>query len=101
MNLSYRTDLHTIHDTNFTRLHSLLESRFARADAQLESQLNERFAALERHLEHRSELRCSRLEREVVALRRGQSDQLNWILFLWATSMVWFLAVFVILLSRK
>ena len=101
MDLSCRTDPRIITDTDFARLQAQLESRFARADAQLERQLNEQFAALERHGEQRSELRCSSLERELVALRRGQSDQLNWILFLWATSMVWFLAVFVILLSRK
>lgn len=40
--LTYRTELRTLNDTNFTRFEALLDSRFARADLQLERLLNER-----------------------------------------------------------
>jgi hypothetical protein len=53
VDLTYRTDLRTLNDTNFARFEGLLDSRFARADLQLERQLNERFGAFEQKIELR------------------------------------------------
>jgi tetrahydromethanopterin S-methyltransferase subunit G len=125
VDLTYRTDLRTLNDTNFARFEALLESRFARADLQLERQLNERFGEFERRidlrfgemdqrfgeLEHRSDLRFGEferrmerrlseleprfagLERDIGELRRGQSQQLRWMVGLWMTTTVGLLAV--------
>jgi hypothetical protein len=96
VDLTYRTDLRTLNDTNLARFEALLESRFARADLQLERQLNERFGEFERRMERRlSELepRFAGLERDIAELRRGQSQQVRWMVGLWMTTIVGLLAV--------
>jgi hypothetical protein len=125
VDLTYRTDLRTINDTNFARFEALLESRFARADLQLERQLNERFGEFERRLETRfanGEQRSEEFERRVEKrfgvveqrmdglgkelhllrdeLRRGQLQQLRWMTGLWVTSMIGLFAVLATLVSR-
>ena len=125
VDLTYRTDLRTLNDTNFARFEALLESRFARADVQLERQLNERFAEFERRLEkrfldfesrletrlevleqqlgaleERYDRRFVSLEQEIAGIRRGQSQQLRWMVGLWATSMIGLFAIFATLINR-
>ena len=68
VDLTYRTDLRTLNDTNFARFEALLDSRFARADLQLERRLNERFGEFEVRMEKRlagNEQRSDAFERRI------------------------------------
>jgi ABC-type phosphate transport system auxiliary subunit len=100
VDLTYRTDLRTLNDTNFARFEALLESRFARADLQLERQLNERFGEFEQRTQKRFgvlEQRIDGVEKELrllrEQLRRDQLEQLCWITGVWTISMVGLFAV--------
>lgn len=82
VDLTYRTDLRTLNDTNFARFEALLDSRFARADLQLERQLNERFgefeqrfSAFERRMEKQSGEFEQRMEKRFSAFEQRMEQQ--------------------------
>jgi hypothetical protein len=77
VDLTYRTELRTLNDTNFARFEALLDSRFARADLQLERQLNARFSGFEHRMEKRfgeRELRSGSFEQRIEQ-RLGEFEQ--------------------------
>ena len=104
MDLTYRTELRTLNDTNFARFEALLDSRFARADLQLERQLNERFGGFEQRMESRfdkftqeSEARLVTIEIGFTAIREelrlGLATQLRWMIGLWIATTAGLLAL--------
>lgn len=125
VDLTYRTDLRTLNDTNFARFEAVLGVRFAQADlrveqrfAELNTRIEQRFAEFDTRIEQRFakvdarfaqfEVKFAqaeaRQERDFAALRQTLQDgliqQFRWMIALWMTTMVGIMAVLLTLLRQ-
>jgi hypothetical protein len=95
VDLTYRTDLRTLNDTNFARFEALLDARFAQADARLERRLGE--------WDSRIELRFRGQDQAIGALRsemeRALTEHLRWMIGLWIANVIALVSVVVAVLS--
>ena len=95
MDLTYRTDLRTLNDTNFARFEALVDARFAQADARLERRLGEWDVKLEE--------RFRAQDQAFGALRsdmeRALTQHLRWMIGLWIANVIALVAVVVAVLA--
>jgi ABC-type phosphate transport system auxiliary subunit len=83
VDLTYRTELRELNETNFARFDAKLEQRVAEAEARLQQRLTAFDAKLEQHV-MRLDSRMDRLEASVDAkLDRLRADLIKWMLLFW------------------